>query len=275
MKSEYFANKKNFLWQFKFETVWSPFNLMGKNKQVHAKGSKKVKADTFLKKEWRHVFVPGIFEKRDIGFTVSHKCARGKTPGDYLNNRNFEISHGDIASEQSHAYRLFKWRSLAVDNDDVLTYFAGMRITRDKLCSILRKYRTLIEAQVDVRTSDGFILRVFAICFTKRLNANKKACYAQQSKRRSIRDIMIKAMKEKIEPSTIPQLCKILVEESIEAQIIEEAKNVMQVEPVLVTKVKVLKAPTLSAEQIKKAHHGRVSAPVEVARPAEDVKADA
>ena len=248
---------------------------MGKNKQVHAKGSKKVKADTFLKKEWRHVYVPPIFEKTDIGFTVSHKCARGKTPGDYLNNRNFEISHGDVVQEQSHAYRLFKWRSLSVQEDRVLTYFAGMRITRDKLCSILRKYRTLIEAQVDVRTADGFILRLFAMCFTKRLNSNKKACYAQQSKRRAIRDIMIKAMKEKVESSTIPQLCKILIEETIEAQVIDEAKNVMQVEPVLVTKVKVLKAPNLTAEQIKKAHHTRGAAPVDVARPTEDVKADA
>ena len=242
---------------------------MGKNKQVHAKGSKKIKADTFLKKEWRHVYVPGFFGKHDIGFTVSHKCARGKTPGDYLNNRNFEVSHGDMADEQSHAYRLFKWRSLAVEKDDVLTYFAGMRVSRDKLCSILRKYRTLIEAQVDVRTPDGFILRIFAMGFTKRINNNKKACYAQQSERRSIRDIMIKVMKEKAETSSIPQLCKILVEESIEAQIIAECKSVKQVEPVLVTKVKVLKAPTLSVEQLRKAHQGRVSAPVEVARPEE------
>ena len=249
--------------------MWSAFNQMGKNKQVHAKGSKKVKADTFLKKEWRHVFVPGIFGKRDIGFTVSHKCARGKTPADYLNNRNFEVSHGDLADEQSHAYRLFKWRSLAVDNNDVLTYFAGMRVTRDKLCSILRKYRTLIEAQVDVRTPDGFILRLFALGFTKRLNANKKACYAQQSKRRAIRDVMIKVMKEKAETSSIPQLCKTLVEESIENQIMTECKNIMQVDPVIVSKVKVLKAPTLSAEQVKKAHQGRPTGPVEVARPDE------
>ena len=243
---------------------------MGKNKQPHAKGSKKVKADTFLKKEWRRVFIPGYFDKRDIGFTVSHKCARGKTPADYVNNRNFEISHGDVANEQSHAYRLFKWRSVAVENEEVRTYFAGMRVTRDKLCSILRKYRTLIEAQVDVRTPDGFILRVFSICFTKRLNSDKKHCYAQQSKRRALRDIMIKAMKDKAESCSIAQLCKALVEETIENQIITESKNVMQVDPVLVTKVKVLKAPTLSVDQMKKLYSNRGAAPAEVQRPEEE-----
>ena len=240
---------------------------MGKNKQPHAKGSKKVKADTFLKKEWRHVFVPGYFDKKDIGFTVSHKCARGKTPGDYLNGRNFEVSHGDIADEQSHAYRLFKWKSVSVLDDEVVTYFAGMRVTRDKLCSILRKYRTLIDAQVDVRTPDGFILRIFSMCFTKRISNEKKHCYAQQTQRKNIRDIMIKAMKQKAETCTIAQLCKALVEESIEAQIVSESKTIMQVDPVLVTKVKVLKAPVLTNDQIKKVHSNRGS--VEVQRPAE------
>lgn len=244
---------------------------MGANKQVRSKSSKKVKTDSFLKKEWRHVYVPGYFGKRDIGFTVSHKCARGKTPADYLNGRCFELSHGDVAEEQSHSYRLFKWKSITVANDDVLTYFAGMRVTRDKLGSILRKYRTMIEAQADVRTSDGFVIRMFCICFTKRIN-NKKACYAQQSKRRAIRDIMIKAMTEKAQQCNVSELCKTIVEESIEGQITTNCKTVMQVEAVLITKVKVLKSPVLTADMISKVHQGRAVAPVQAARPAEEQK---
>lgn len=245
---------------------------MGANKQVRSKSSKKVKTDSFLKKEWRHVYVPGFFGKRDIGFTVSHKCARGKTPGDYINGRCFELSHGDVSEEQSHSYRLFKWKSLTVQNDDVLTYFAGMRVTRDKLCSILRKYRTLIEAQTDVRTADGFILRVFGIAFTKLIGKDKKASYAQQSKRRAVRDAMIKIMNEKCEKANIAELCKIIVEESIEKQIVDECKTIWQVEPVLITKVKVLKAPTLTSAELSKVHQGRVLAPVKAERPAEQEK---
>ena len=148
-----------------------------------------------------------------------------------------------------------------------------MRVSRDKLCSILRKYRTLIEAQVDVRTADGFILRMFVIAFTKRINNDKKQCYAQQSKRRAIREVMIKVMTEAAEKSNIAELCKTLVDESIESKITADCKTIMQVEPVLVTKVKVLKAPTLSVEQLKKVHQGRAPAPVEVQRPAQEVSA--
>ncbi|OHT16283.1 ribosomal protein S3Ae [Tritrichomonas foetus] len=248
---------------------------MGKAQQ-RGKASKKIKQDTFLKKEWRHVFVPGFFGKRNIGYTVSHKCARGKTPADYLNNRVFELSHGDLVEEQSHAYRLFSWKSVAVNNDDVLTVFAGMRLSTDKLCSLLRKYRTLIDASVDARTPDGYILRSFCMGFTRRINPNKKACYAQQSKRRAIREVMISAMRENIEKCTIQELCTSAIAETVEKAVVERCATIMQIDNVFVTKIKVIKAPTFSDEQLKKLHQGRaVQKTQEVARPPEEEAAPA
>ena len=50
---------------------------------------------------------------------------------------------------------------------------------RSKL--LLRLYsQTLIEAHVDVKTTDGYLLRLFSIGFTKkRPNQIRKTCYAQ------------------------------------------------------------------------------------------------
>ena len=248
---------------------------MGAARQTKSKASKKIKQDSFLKKEWRHVFIPGYFgNERDIGFTVAHKVARGKVPMDYFQNRTWELSHGDVAKEdKSHTYRLFKWRAIAA-SDTVYTQFAGMRLTRDKLGSLLRKYRTLVNAEVDVKTQDGFIIRMFAMGFTKKLNnSQKKHAYANQTETRKIREEMINSMREAASNNNVGQLCKDIVEEKIEASIIDKCKTYKQVEYLFITKIKVIKAPQLTAEQIKDLHIPKeaveLSQPLELARPTE------
>ena len=62
-----------------------------------------------------------------------------------------------------------------------------MDFTTDKLRSLVKKWQTLIECHVDVKTTDNFTLRLFCIAFTKRrANQVKRTCYAQSSQIRQV-----------------------------------------------------------------------------------------
>lgn len=47
---------------------------------------------------------------------------------------------------------------------------------------MVKKWQSLVEANIDVRTTDGYLLRVFCIGFTtKDQMSQRKTCYAQHS----------------------------------------------------------------------------------------------
>ena len=55
-----------------------------------------------------------------------------------------------------------------------------MGLTTDKLRSMVKKWQTLIEGNIDVKTTDGYTLRVFCIGFTRKQDmSTKKTAYAQ------------------------------------------------------------------------------------------------
>lgn len=64
---------------------------------------------------------------------------------------------------------------------------AGMNFTTDKLKSLVKKWHSLIECFADVKTTDGYYMRLFCIGFTKKQqNQVRKTSYAQSSQIRQV-----------------------------------------------------------------------------------------
>ena len=115
-------------------------------------------------------------------------------------------------------YAVEQGTSLGNHNSHMLVLAQGMDFTTDKLRSMVRKWQTLIEANVDVKTTDGYYLRLFCIAFTKkRKDQIKKTCYAQTSQIRKIRAKMVEIMTREAAACDLKELVGKFIPEAIGA----------------------------------------------------------
>ena len=218
----------------------------GKNpRSFKKKSAKKKLSHAFAKKEWYNVLAPG-FDKRNITLTPCNKSAGQNNAADSLRGRVISISLADCNNQsENQAWRSLKFQIDEVKGFDCYTNFYGMDISRDKACSMVKKWHSLIEAFVQAKTTDGYILRCFALAFTKRTKRQVKAtCYAKNSHQRLIRMKMMEIMQATIQKSSLKELVKIFMKEEIGKQIQKECSKIYPLQDnCMVRKVKILKKP--------------------------------
>jgi len=142
-----------------------------------------------------------------------------------------------------------------VQGRSALANFHGLDLTTDKLKSLVRRWQTLIEAFVDVNTTDGYRLRLFCIAFTKkRNNATGKTAYAQSSQIREIRKKMFEIMTREAQSCDLKDLVVKLIPELIGRQIERECQGIYPLTNVFIRKVKVIKTPKADTSKLLEAH---------------------
>lgn len=155
-----------------------------------------------------------------MGKTLVNRTTGLKNANDALKGRIFEVSLADLQKDEDHAFRKVKLRVDEVQGKNCLTNFHGLDFTSDKLRSLVRKWQTLIEANVVVKTTDDNLIRLFAIAFTKRRpNQVKKTTYARSSQIRSIRKKMTEIIQREASSCTLSQLTTKLIPEVIGREI--------------------------------------------------------
>lgn len=104
--------------------------------------------------------------------------------------------------------------------------------------SMVKKWQTLIEANLDVRTTDGYLLRVFAIGFTtKDQMSQRKTCYAQHSQVRAIRKKMNDIITRDVTSSDLKEVVNKLVPDSIAKDIEKACHGIYPLHDVHIRKV--------------------------------------
>lgn len=212
------------------------------------------RVDPFTKKEWYDVKAPIMFTNRNVGKTVVSKTQGKKLATDGLKGRVFEVSLADLQDDEV-AFRKFKLIAEEVQGKHVLTNFHGMALTTDKLRSLVKKWQTLIEASADVKTTDGYYLRLFCIGFTKKQpNQIKKTCYAKSSQIRNIRRKMVEIMMKEVSTVDLKEVVNKLKPDSIGRDIERKCNPIFPLHDVFVRKVKVLKKPKFELGRLLEMH---------------------
>jgi len=218
---------------------------IGKNKKLgKKKGAKKKVQDPFLRKEWYDVKAPAPFATRVVGKTCVTRTTGTKIASDALKGRVVESSLADLNNN------LDAWRKIKLCVEDVqgracMTNFHAMDMTRDKLCQFIRKWQTLIDAHCEVKTQDGYVLRVFVTAFTGRQSTQaRKTSYAQHQQIKQIRKKIVEIINKEASTSSLPDLvAKLNHVDQFPKQIVKACQFIYPLSGAVIKKVKTLKKP--------------------------------
>ena len=223
--------------------------------------------------DWYDIKAPSIFEVKNVGKTLANRSQGlsewclynawrpfplmllAENANDSLKGRIIEVSLGDLNKDEEQSFRKIKLKVEDVQGKNCLTNFHGMSFTSDKLRSLVRKWQTLIEAHVDVKTTDGYLIRLFAIGFTKRRPSQvRKTTYAQSSQIREIRKKMFEIMTREATSCDMKELVQKFVPEAIGREIEKAARSIYPLQNVYVHKAKILKSPKLDLSKLLELH---------------------
>merc|ERR1712039_1004249 len=227
----------------------------GKNKQMSKKGAGgrgKAERHAFFKKKWYKLqSPPSVGASVMVGWTPVNKTIGTKLSKDGLMNRVADVSLGDIQENTSFPYKRVRMQVEEVKSSTCYTSFYGLSMIKEKLYTFLRKKMSLIDVVADVKTQDGYILRVLITTFTSRKQGQLKSnTYAKTSQIRAIRKVFVKNLARIAAGSTISDFAANAINDNLSNRLLEKGKRIFPLSTVLVRKVKVLKKSKIDVNKL-------------------------
>lgn len=247
---------------------------IGKNKRTGKRGKRGKIQQSMARKEWYDVVAPSNFVNRQFAKTICNKTQGIRIASDFLRGRVYETNLSDLnaTTGTQDAHRKIRFVVQEVQGRNLLTQFHSMQLTTDHLAGLLRKWCTTIESAVDVKTADGYVLRLFVIAFTKKQeNQLSRNCYAKQRLVRWIRYRIAKIAKQQFQRVNINAAVKILTRDLLSNTLSRRCNSIVPIRDLRIRKVKVIRSPKFDAQVLLNAH-GDIPVSIEAdAREVEEV----
>jgi len=186
------------------------------------------KRDPWALKKWFSVYAPSYLGGVFIAEVPASEAQK-------MLMRTLEVSLYDLTKDISHLPIKLRFQIHRVDGLRASTRFKGLELTRDYLRSLVRRGTSKVAAVTEVRTKDGWVMRITVLAVT-----THRIGSAQKS---AMRKRMIETLVKKAAEMDIAQFLKEALEGTLAADLFVAGKKVAPLRKVELAKIKVLRYP--------------------------------
>jgi small subunit ribosomal protein S3Ae len=190
--------------------------------------------DKWRLKTWYTVCTPPYFG----GFEITSVPASdgSKVVGRVVETTLYDITKQDISQINTKIF----FQITGTQGTKTETIFKGHEYSREFLRSLVRRGSSRIDGIFNVQTKDGYILRVYAVTFSrKRLNPSQET---------AVRKIMQQIIEEKAKNLLFDQIVQELVLGKVASDIYNQATKIAPLRHVGIRKSRLVSTPTPAAE---------------------------
>ncbi|NHI93953.1 MAG: 30S ribosomal protein S3ae [Candidatus Lokiarchaeota archaeon] len=201
---------------------------MGKGRK---RGREKT-TDKWKTKQWFVVEAPKIFENKEIAVAPAQQIEE-------ILGRTFVTTLFDLTGNYKFMHLKLFFRAQEIKAGKIQTKYIGHDIARDYLRSLVRRSTTRIDGILNLKTKDGYLLRIFALMFTQRR--------IKRSQQDAIRAIMFDQIKLAAEQFNFDEFINEAVSGKMAEVLLDQCKLVVPIRSAEIMKIKVVQDPTIIA----------------------------
>jgi small subunit ribosomal protein S3Ae len=186
------------------------------------------KIDGWKSKEWFNIEAPAYLNRAIVGNTMAGDPS-------LLLGRNVETTVGELTNDMTKNNTKVILRINNVVGETATTDLVGHELTTDYVRSIVKRQTSRIDANIEVRTRDGYVIRVKPTCFTIKR--------ARSSQIKAIREVMIEIVTKRATESDFETFMQEAILGRLSAGIYRQAKFIYPLRRVEIRKTYVEAMP--------------------------------
>ncbi len=189
------------------------------------------KIDGWKSKEWYNIEAPVYLNRSIVGNTMAGDPS-------LLIGRNVETTVGELTNDMTKNNTKVILRINNVIGEIATTDLMGHELTTDYVRSIVKRQTSRIDANIEVKTKDKYVIRVKPTCFTIKR--------ARSSQMQAIREMMVEIVKKRAAESDFENFMQEAILGRLSAAIYRQAKFIYPLRRVEIRKTQVKAMPPVA-----------------------------